>query len=73
MKRAREWADELFGCAAGTADINDVRRIQADALRWSGNLSGAMHRVTIIQRAELLERLAAGSHSQADWDAEQQI
>lgn len=73
MKSSHEWADELFGSAAGTADINDVRRIQADALRWAGNLSGVVHRAKVIERAELLERLAEGSHSEADWDAERQI
>lgn len=68
MKQARDWTSLV-----PILDIDIVRQIQADALRWAGNISGPLHRLKVLQRAQLLERLAEGSHDQADHDAEQKI
>lgn len=73
MKRADYWTVWKYGNEIGTASLNQIRLIQADALRWAGSLSGVLHRAKVIERAELLERLAAGSNSFADHEAEKQI
>lgn len=67
MKLAQDWAGdrpELTGL---------LRHVQADALRWAANISGVLQNVTILERADLLERLAAGSSSYADQEDERQI
>lgn len=71
MKPARAWADEIFGCDIGTATIDDVRRIQADALRWAANISGVMHRTYVHKIADRLDRLASGTFTPADREADQ--
>lgn len=68
MKRAEKWKNLV-----PILDVDIVRQIQADALRWAANISGVLHRAKVLERAELLERLAEGSHSLADHEAEQQI
>lgn len=73
MKRAREWADEIFGCDLGKADIDHIRRIQADAIRFAANLSGDLATTYALKVADTLDRIAGGTFTQEDRDFENSL
>lgn len=60
MKPADEWAaglamEEGWGYDREDAARRFIQAVQADALRWAANLSGALHRKTVLDKADELD------------------